>query len=103
MTVVVAQPGSVSSFIEPDWSTTKTMSLGFAIEMADASVVNCCVPMTRAKKSASSVRVAVTRTALPITPPPSGVKTSAAASQTPSSTVVSASWINRPPASWRVV
>ncbi len=81
---MVAQAGSESSFIEPDRSTTNTMSRGLAMPMAEAVVSKRLRPKTRAKNSGALVRRAVTRTALP--PAVTGVNVPASEFQTPIST-----------------
>src|SRR4051794_9278458 len=90
---VVAQHGSVSSFIEPDRSITNAISRGLAIATADALVLNVDWPSTRAKNKGDlpltlSSRRAVTLTALP--PTASGVNVRVVESHRPISTSAAA-------------
>ena len=59
----VAHSGSVSSFIDPDRSTTKTMSRGLSIAIASADLSKFSTPIAGAKKSGLSCTDAITLTA----------------------------------------
>src|SRR3990167_159535 len=95
--------GFVSSFIEPDRSTTKAMSRGFVVATVIADWLIEFRPRMRAKKKGVSppvlwsVRV-VTRTALPTVA--DGVKTRAVGSQFPYSMSEEFSWTGLPEAWW---
>ncbi len=75
-----AQAGSVSSFIDPERSTTRTMSRGIHQATAVAVESNWPDPNIRPKNVFSWVTSGVTRTAFP---PARGVNVRSAGSQTP--------------------